>query len=137
MNPVRGFSLIELMVTVVVVGIIASVAYPSYTRYLAKSNRAEAQAELMRLAGLEEQYRIDHRSYTSDLSKVGGTASSYSIAKGTFTVSATADTDTLTLTATASSAQADKDPDCAVLSLDETGKKTAKNSSNGGADGCW
>ncbi|WKE64955.1 type IV pilin protein [Gallaecimonas kandeliae] len=133
----RGFTLIELMVTVAVVAILAAIAYPAYTSYLAKGNRSEALTELMRLAGIEEQYRLDHRTYTADLTKVGGSASSYTVAKGTFTISASAARDTLTLTATASSGQQQKDGSCAVLSIDETGHKAAKDSSGGVSDACW
>ncbi|MED5523946.1 MAG: type IV pilin protein [Pseudomonadota bacterium] len=136
-SKAKGFTLMELMIAVVVVGIISAIAYPSYINYLAKSRRAEAQTELMRLASLEEQYRIDHRTYVSDLTKLGASGSTYTVAKGAFTISANGATDSLTLTATASSDQSGKDPDCAVMTVDETGKKAAKNSSNGGSNGCW
>lgn len=134
---VQGFTLIELMVTVAVVAILAAIAYPSYTSYIAKSNRAEAQTELMRLAALEEQYRVDHRTYTADLTKLGSPASGYTVAKGSFTITAAAGTDSLTLTATASSRQASQDSNCAVLAINEDGEKTSKNSSNGSSNGCW
>ncbi|EKE68265.1 type IV pilin protein [Gallaecimonas xiamenensis] len=137
MRQQTGFTLIELMITVAVVAIIGAIAYPSYTAYIAKSNRAEAQAELMRLANLQEQYRIDHRTYTANLGLVGGSAASYSIAKGSFTIAASAARDTLTLTATASSGQVGKDPDCAVLTLNQSGQKSATNASNGSSNVCW
>lgn len=44
---VFGFTLIELMITVAIIGILAAIAYPSYTQYVQRANRAEAQAMLM------------------------------------------------------------------------------------------
>ena len=60
-----GFTLMEVMVVVVIVGILASVAYPSYTSHVAKGRRASAQAHLMDIAQLEQQYLLDARTYAS------------------------------------------------------------------------
>lgn len=63
----RGFTLIELLVTIVIVGILASVAYPSYQNYMKRGRRATAQAFLMDVAQKEQEYLLDNRSYAPDL----------------------------------------------------------------------
>jgi type IV pilus assembly protein PilE len=69
----RGFTLIELMVTVAIVGILAAVAYPAYGNYLIKGNRAAAQAHLMDLAQTEAQYMADNRAYADTVGHLGMT----------------------------------------------------------------
>lgn len=63
----RGFTLIELMIAVVVVAILAAIAYPAYQKHLAKGRRAAAQAHLMDIAQREQQYFLDQRSYAPDV----------------------------------------------------------------------
>lgn len=65
MSSNSGFTLIELMITVAVVGILAAIAYPSYTQYVIRANRGEAQAYVMDLAQRQQQYLMDARQYAS------------------------------------------------------------------------
>lgn len=58
-----GFTLIELMVVVAIVAILAAIAYPSYTSYVQDTRQAEAQGEIMALAGALERYRAKNFSY--------------------------------------------------------------------------
>ena len=66
-----GFTLIELMITVVIVAILAAVALPSYRNQVIRGNRSAAQAQLMSLANREQQYLLAERSYTSTIGTGG------------------------------------------------------------------
>lgn len=59
----RGFSLMELMIAVAIVGILASVAYPSYRAYVTRSNRTDTQQALLQMAQQAERYFAVHGSY--------------------------------------------------------------------------
>jgi len=72
----RGFTLIELMIVVVIVGILAAIVYPSYTQHVVKANRVAAQAQMMDIANRQQQFLLANRSYVS---KTDLEASGYSL----------------------------------------------------------
>jgi type IV pilus assembly protein PilE len=59
----KGFTLIELMIVVVIVGILAAVAMPSYRNYIVRAARVEAQTELLELASLQEKIFLNSNNY--------------------------------------------------------------------------
>jgi type IV pilus assembly protein PilE len=63
MHPSKGFTLIELMIVVAVIGILSAIAYPSYQQYIARSYQAEAKAELLQLAQRLEQFYSNSGNY--------------------------------------------------------------------------
>lgn len=63
MRRARGFTLIELMITVVVVAILAAIALPSYRQYIVRSKRSAAQAQMMDIANRQQQFLLANRNY--------------------------------------------------------------------------
>jgi type IV pilus assembly protein PilE len=63
----RGFTLVELMITVAVIAILAAIAWPSYENYVRRSKRANAQSALMTIASREQAHLLDLRGYTTSL----------------------------------------------------------------------
>jgi|SRR5688500_1585772 len=71
MRRAAGFTLIEVMITVAIVAILASIAWPSYQGYLQRSRRSEAQSLMLSIVNKEQQYLLDARQYT-DVIGAGG-----------------------------------------------------------------
>lgn len=67
MQKNRGFTLIELMITVAIIAILAAIAFPAFDSQTRKSNRAAAQAAMMDIAAREQQYLMSSRQYASAL----------------------------------------------------------------------
>ena len=126
MKHAKGFSLIELMIVVVIVGILAAVAIPSYQSYTIKGNRSAAQTFMMDVQNMQKQYLLDARSYTADFAVLGMSAPAdvsrfyditlaVSAAPPAFTITATpkagtnqVDDGNLTLTSDGAKSPADK-----------------------------
>jgi type IV pilus assembly protein PilE len=76
MSNAKGFTLIELMITVVIIAIISMIAIPQYGQYVIRGNRSAAEAFMMDVANREKQYLLDARSYAPDLATLSMTAPS-------------------------------------------------------------
>ena len=67
-KEIRGFTLIELMIAVAIIGILASIAYPTYLNYITEARRAEAKAIMLDIQISQERYRSYQSTYAANLS---------------------------------------------------------------------
>ena len=137
-----GFTLIEVMIVVVVIGILIAIALPGYESSMQKGRRADAKSALLSAASRQEQYMLDRGTYVDDMQELGFAADPMVSEEGHYEVDAT-DCNGLSddlnrcyeLTATPrdSSPQAD-DSRCTSFVLNSNGLKTATGSDT---DSCW
>lgn len=111
-----GFSLIELMIVVAIIGVLAAIALPAYESQVTESRRGDAQKELLRLQLQQESYRLDNSSYGT-AANVTVPTSSYHV----FTITNVTAT-TYTLTATAKGSQT-SDTGCTAITVDQSSTK--------------
>ncbi|MBN4075375.1 MAG: hypothetical protein COA71_03525 [SAR86 cluster bacterium] len=136
----KGFTLIELMVVIAIVGLLAAIAIPSYQDSTRKANRADAQITLSRLSTLQERYFFRTNQYTGDfndlVSGIADGTTSITSDDGYYTVAITATASSWALTATATGGQA-SDTECTTLTLTNLGSKTSADSSSVATTECW
>jgi type IV pilus assembly protein PilE len=130
----RGFSLIEAMIVVAILGFVAAIAYPSYTNQVRKGKRAEAKTKLLTAAQRQERSYTDNGTYVIDLAPLFGLAAGTTVYSSDnndpaspYRITATAApapgsiNTGYTLTATQNGGHSD--PDCGNLTLTSTGVK--------------
>jgi type IV pilus assembly protein PilE len=125
----QGFSLMELMIAVVIVGVLAAIAYPAYTDHMNRTRRADGKAALLNMANYMEHYYTENNGYTgATLTTIGFTGTTSQ--EGYYTLSISALTNTsYTLTATPAGVQTG-DTTCGALTLTNTNIK-------GPTPECW
>lgn len=137
----KGFTLIELMITVAIIGILSAVAYPSYVEHIKRGKRSAAESFMATVANRQEQVMLNSRSYfsittgaASEWSVVNMTVPSEVSTNYTITVSPVAGPPPgYTITAVPASAM--NDTKCGTLTLDNTGAKTSSGTDS--TTNCW
>lgn len=141
MNNRRGFSLVELMIAVAIIGILSAIAVPQYTSYVAKGNRSEALRELVTVLNLEEQFMIENRTYTANVTELGFDANPFTSENGKYKIHVEAIDDITSnylVVATAETKQAEIDPLCYKLMMSYLGEKSAESTDGDDtSDICW
>lgn len=132
----RGFTLIEMMVVVAIIGILTAVALPRYQEYVLRSRRVEAQAVLTDIVAKQQQYLVSQRSYTTSVTDLGVTVPTN--VSDHYTVSITVDGSVTPPTFSVSAAPTGEQgqDSCGTLSIESSGLKGA---TVGGAavSHCW
>lgn len=132
-KAVFGFTLIEVLIVVAIVGIIAAVALPSYNRSVLKGHRADAKASLSEAVAMQERVYAETGSYTDDLSRLVVTAPDLS-REGYYRLSVDVSecvNNCFELTATAIDSQAN-DTNCLTFTVNHLGQKSSTP-----GDECW
>lgn len=135
-HHIFGFSLIELMMVIVIVGILATIAVPSYQSSVIRSHRLVAQGILIDTAARQAQYFVNNKAYATTLEELGLPDPYYVNANADLTAEAGA---IYEIVLVADSGQWDSfeaqplnsqvnDTSCATLSLSRTGAKGARGS---------
>ena len=135
-----GFTLIELIIVMAIVGVILSLALPSYNQSLYKARRAEAKTLLLDLANRQEQLMLDSSTYTTDLAQLGYSEDKDDVDDRVYSpklnpcVSGSIETCYLLTAVPVKNSHQEKDKNCTSFSLDSFGKKTATGDAK---DECW
>ena len=125
----QGFTLIELMIVVAIIGILGSIAYPAYVEYGLRAKRGDAKVALLSAQLSQAKFRANNSTYGS-LADIGVSTTS---PEGQYTIAISGTPSATTYTITANSNFTDTD--CDIFAVDQDGKITDNNSYADAS--CW
>ena len=136
MKRTSGFTLIELMIVVIIIGILLGIALPAYQGYVLRSHRTDAHSSLIDIAARQERYIAQNNAYTLDISgNTGLGLGSTTSREGYYTLEISAPCGDIAncylITASAAGSQAN-DAECEDITYDSTGAKGGTT-----ANICW
>ena len=152
-RPSRGFTLVELMITVIIIGILSAVAFPAYFQSVRKARRSDAKAALLDLAQREERYQSTANAYTDQgpslgygsgttvtvanpMNIVSGSKAYYQLQVAVVAGSGTAAPSFSASAVRISTTDQNKDTQCGDFTLTSTGAQGLSNATGSVAD-CW
>lgn len=130
-NSQQGFTMVEAMITIVILSIVVSLAVPSYYQYVVRTNRAEAIDGLLAASSCQERIFIRTNAYNGDQCEGATENGHYAI---TVTLP---DGNNQNFVATATPQGMQTDDSCGALTLSDTGVKVAAGETGGFAQTCW
>lgn len=129
-----GFTLMELMITVAIIGIIASIALPAYSNYIIRGKRSDAKAALLNAQLEQEKYRANNTTYGT-LTEIGVSSTS---PNGYYTIAVSGTPDATTYTVTAAPLSPFADASCGTLGITHTASADTKTvSGTDSVANCW
>jgi type IV pilus assembly protein PilE len=129
-----GFHLIEILTTVAIVGILATLCIPLYSQYMVYAKRLEAANMLSQLAIAMEQFHVAHNTYEN--ASLAALHFSETVGRGDYRLGIkTASNNDYLLVAVPIGGQASKDQQCGILMLDANDKKSITGTGN--VNECW
>jgi type IV pilus assembly protein PilE len=134
MARVRGFTLLELMIVVVIIAILAAIAIPTYGRYAIRAHRVDGQELLLRIANAQERFYATNNHYGA-LSELGYTVTLSDKGYYNASMNPAAASTTQTFTATAAPVGGQNKDDCKSLTINNAGVKASLGTTTNGS--CW
>jgi type IV pilus assembly protein PilE len=138
----QGLTLVEVLIAIVIVGILAGVAIPTYQNTVSKSRRADGIALAMGLAAREERHFMQYGTYTTDITGATGLNAPAESSEGFYTAAVAACgggtiATCFTVMVTAKGSQAKHDTSCNTLTITHTGIRAASNAGGEANGDCW